>query len=355
VRATIEDRGPSPYRGSRRTRRLAAYALFAPGLIWLVTFFLLPLVQMLSISLSEGTLETGFVGPPGVWRIQNYTDAITEFTHNFRNSIVIGGLATCLAILISYPVAYAIATRGGRRKNVLLFLVIAPFFTSYLIRVISWQTLLGPDGPLLAFLRSVGLVSQRFVVLGTAGAVVAGLTYQLIPFAVLPLYASIDRIDRRLVEAAEDLYAGRWSTGYLVGGAAGALLFLVAANFLPTTPPPALRLAIAMAIGGTLGALIAGRYVSEAFVRVVVPLSLPGLFAASLLTAIPAMGDYVNASLLGNIRTQMIGNVIQSRFLEQNDYVTAAALAFLGMAVLLVCVALYSRFVGVDRILEDAE
>jgi len=209
-----------------------------------------------------------------------------------------GSISTILDFLIAFPVAYTIAFRGGRFKNLLLFLVIAPFFTSFLIRTISWQILLNDNGPILGFLKDLKILSPDFSVLYGPIAVIAGLTYNFLPFMILPLYIALEKIDPRLIEAANDLYANRW----------------------------------------------------HAFRRITLPLALPGVFAGSILTFIPSMGDYVNATLLGNTQTQMIGNVIQSRFLIQNDYPIAAALSFILLAAILVAVSLYARFLGTEQL-----
>ena len=319
----------------------------APGLLWLVAFFVLPNVQMIVMSLSSGTLRTGF---EFTWDFENYGDALTRFPTQFENSLVFGGLATVLTILIGFPLAYGIAFRGGKYKNILLLLVIAPFFTSFLIRTISWRILLGEGGPFLPILRSVGLVEDNFTLLRTPLAVVFGLTYQFLPFMVLPLYASLEKIDGRMIEAARDLYAGPWRrSGALVGGIGGGLLMaalMLGLGYVDLEAGQAAGLVVPVAIGAIAGGAIFGLLVSESFVRIVFPLSLPGVFAGSILTFIPSIGDYVNAELLGNPRTQMIGNVIQGRFLEQNDYPTAAALSFILMAGILVSIFLYARALG---------
>ncbi len=203
-----------------------------------------------------------------------------------------------LTFLISYPLAYTIAFRGGRFKNLLLFLVVAPFFTSFLLRTISWKIILGDTGVVLGPLKDIGLLPSEFQLLATPIAVVAGITYNFLPFMTLPIYVSLEKIDKRLVEAAEDLFA--------------------------------------TSIG--------------AFRRITFPLSLPGVFAGSLLTFIPAMGDYINAELLGNPQTTMIGNVIQNQFLVQNNFPTASALSFILMAGILIAVAVYARLLGTDEL-----
>ena len=225
-----------------------------------------------------------------------------------------------ICFLIAYPLAYTIAFRGGRYKNLLLFLVVAPFFTSFLLRTQSWKIILGDDGILFGPLKDLGFLPPEFRVLATPAAVIAGIAYNFLPFMTLPIYVSLEKIDIRLVEAAKDLYAGPWRRGTVVGAIVGGLvgLFLGFAFGYPVV--------IVAAIGAALGAFVCTFMISESFLRIVLPLSLPGVFAGSLLTFIPAMGDFVNAELLsGNPAHRMIGNVIQSRFLENNDYPTAAA------------------------------
>jgi spermidine/putrescine transport system permease protein len=292
-----------------RFARVVPYLLLAPGLFWLVVFYVIPAIQMFTYSVSTGSLEDGFVM---TFSPDAYVTAINQFGKQFLNSILYGGAATILTLVIGFPVAYTIAFRGGRYKNLILFLVIAPFFTSFLIRTISWKILLGDEGPLLAPLRNgfglidanipllghAGVVDGRFSILNTAVAQVAGLTYNFLPFMILPLYVALEKIDPRLIEAAEDLYANR----------------------------------------------------AAAFRRVTLPLALPGVFAGSLLTFIPAMGDYINAELLGNPQTRMIGNVIQNRLLLQNDYPVGSALSFILMAAILAAVVIYARLLGTEQL-----
>jgi spermidine/putrescine transport system permease protein len=288
--------GPPPRRGGVRRRLIAAapYLLLAPGMLWLLVFFIWPSAQMFVMSISSGTLDSGF---RLTGSIDAYVSALTKFQRQFGNSLLYGGAATILDFLIGFPVAYTVAFRGGRYKNLLLFLVIAPFFTSFLIRTISWKTIL--DGPFLGFLRdTLHVVPADASVTGTPIAVVAGLTYNFLPFMILPLYVALEKIDFRLIEAANDLYASRWG----------------------------------------------------AFRGVTLPLALPGVFAGSILTFIPALGDYVNATLLGNQQTTMIGNVIVGRFLELNDYPVAAALSFILMAAILVAVSVYAKVLGTEQL-----
>jgi spermidine/putrescine transport system permease protein len=285
---------PGP-RLRQRLGRATPYILLAPGLLYLLVFYILPSIQMFTYSISTGSVDSGFklTGSP-----QAYIDGFSKFGKQFLNSIVYGGAATILTFAIGFPVAYTIAFRGGRYKNLILFLVIAPFFTSFLIRTISWKILLGDEGPLLGPLKSLHLVPGAFSILGSGVAQMAGLTYNFLPFMILPLYVALEKIDVRLLEAAGDLYADRF----------------------------------------------------QVFRKVTFPLALPGIFAGSLLTFIPAMGDYVNAELLGNPQTKMIGNVIQNRLLLQNDYPVGAALSFILMAGILVAVAIYARALGTEQL-----
>jgi spermidine/putrescine transport system permease protein len=280
----------------RRHKRVIPYLLLAPGLLWLAVFYVVPGIQMFVTSLWTGTLETGYEF--SLSNVSNYTEALERFAPQFIRSVVYGGAATILTFAISYPLAYTIAFRGGRYKNLLLFLVVAPFFTSFLLRTLSWKIILGDTGILLGPLKGAGLLPDEFRVLATPVAVIFGITYNFLPFMTLPIYVSLEKIDKRLVEAAEDLYASSFG----------------------------------------------------AFRRITLPLSLPGVFAGSLLTFIPAMGDYVNAELLGNPETTMIGNVIQNQFLVQNNYPTASALSFLLMAGILIAVLVYARLLGTEEL-----
>jgi spermidine/putrescine transport system permease protein len=286
-----------PPRSIRRALFAAApYLLLVPGLLWLLYFFIWPGVQMFLMSISSGNIDDGFRLTGST---KPYTEALTRFNTQWLNSLLYAGTATVLDFCIGFPVAYTIAFRGGRYKNLLLFLVIAPFFTSFLIRTISWQILLGDEGPVLGFLKHVvGVLPLDFSILYSPVAVVSGITYNFLPFMILPLYVALERIDPRLLEAAHDLYANGWA----------------------------------------------------AFRRVTLPLALPGVFAGSILTFIPAMGDYVNAELLGSPQTRMIGNVIQGRFLQLNDYPTASALSFVLMASILVAVLIYARLLGTEEL-----
>jgi len=279
-----------------RFRKVVPYLLLARGLLWLTLFYILPAIQMFTYSISTGSIDDGYtIDLSG----NAYITALTTFSKQFINSIVYGGIATLLTLVIGFPVAYTIAFKGGRYKNLILFLVIAPFFTSFLIRTISWKILLGDEGPIFGFLKhGLGILPGTFSILGTPVAQVFGITYNFLPFMILPLYISLEKIDPRLIEAAADLFASPFA----------------------------------------------------GFRRVTLPLALPGVFAGTLLTFIPAMGDYINAELLGNPSTRMIGNVIQNRLLIQNDYPVGSALSFILMAGILVAVAIYSRFLGTEQL-----
>lgn len=279
-------------------RRLVPYFLLGPGLIWLILFFVIPLYFMGRLSLESGSLETGF---QFTWEWSNFTDSLSRFDSQFLRSFLYAGTATVFALLIGYPLAYAIALRGGAWKNALLFAVIAPFFTTYLIRTIAWETILGDQSPVVETLKAVGLIGDDGRVLATSGAVIAGLTYNFLPFMVLPIYASLERLDQSLIEAAKDLYSSA----------------------------------------------------TQAFWRVTLPLSAPGVVAGTLLTFIPAAGDYVNAFYLGGAQQAMIGNRIQSLYLFERDYPTAAALSFVLMAVILAMVFVYIRFAGSESLMGE--
>lgn len=327
----------------RRFRFAVPYVLLAPGVLWLLVFYVYPGFQMFISSFWSGSLERGYVFSLENWR--TYTAALDRFDTQFLRSIVYGGAATVVCFLIAYPLAYTIAFKGGRYKNLLLFMVIAPFFTSFLLRTNSWRLILGDDGIFLGPLKDAGLLPPDFRLLATPAAVVAGIAYNFLAFMTLPIYVALEKIDRRLVEAAQDLYAGPWRPGGTIAGAVvGALLFGVLGAAFEWGAP------VMATVGGVAGAVVGTLFVSQSFLRVILPLSLPGVFAGSLLTFIPAMGDFVNAELLGNTQSRMIGNVIQSRFLENNDYPTAAALSFMLMAAILVAVAVYAKLLGTEEL-----
>jgi spermidine/putrescine transport system permease protein len=281
----------------RRLRWLTPYLFLLPGGAWLIVFFVVPMLVMASVSLQEGSLGTGF---RVTWNFGIYAEVLSEWAPQFGRSIVYALVVTVATLLIGYPIAYTIAVRGGRAKNVLLLLVILPFFTAFIIRTLSWKLILADQGFVLGTLKDLGLLAQGYHVLATPLAVISGLTYNFLPFMVLPIYVALEKIDPHLVEAATDLYASR----------------------------------------------------AQAFRRVTLPLSMPGVFAGSLLVFIPAVGDFINAEILGSRDTTMIGNVIQRLFLETNAYPEAAALGFVLMAGVLVLVAIYARAVGARELTE---
>jgi spermidine/putrescine transport system permease protein len=327
----------------KRHSWIVPYALLAPGMLWLTVFYVYPGIQMFISSLWSGSLEQGF--DFSLSNYTNYTNAIDQYWPFYVRSIVYAAAATLLTFLISYPLAYTIATRAGAQKNLLLFLVVAPFFTSFLLRTISWKIILADSGLLLGPLKAIGLVPDDFRLLATPIAVISGITYNFLPFMTLPIYVALEKVDPRLVEAAKDLYAGPWRpgggiAGAITGGLLGAVLGLIFGWSW-----------LAMGVvGAVAGGVIGWFLVSQSFVRVTFPLSLPGVFAGSLLTFIPAIGDYVNAEFLGNPDTRMIGNVIQNKFLTQNDYPSASALSFILMAGVLVVVAIYARVLGTEDV-----
>jgi spermidine/putrescine transport system permease protein len=293
--ALAPGRGHSGGSFRRRYGWAVPYLFLVPGGLWLLAFFVTPMLTMFSVSLQEGTLATGF---QLTFNFGVYADVVTRWSTQFLRSVQYGLIVMTLALLIGYPMAYTIAFRGGRYKSVLLLLVILPFFTSYLIRTISWKFILADQGFVLGTLKQIGLLEPAFHILATPYAVIAGITYNFLPFVVLPLYVSLEKIDKRLIEASYDLYASRL----------------------------------------------------QAFLRVTLPLSLPGVFAASLLSFIPAVGDFINSELLGSRDTTMIGQVSQRLFLTNNDYPQAAAISFILMGGILVGVFLYARVLGSEQL-----
>ena len=274
------------------------YLLLLPGFAFLFTFFILPIINLAQTS-TQTPVGGGDTGQfEQTLRFSNYLDAFLENREQFGRSFVYATIATLLALAIAYPLAYAIALKGGKLKNFMLILVIAPFFTSFLLRTVAWKQILGEEGFVVPTLRTIGIISDSTTLTSTSFAVVMGMTYNFLPFMTLPLYASIDRIDPRTLEASGDLYANGFTT----------------------------------------------------FRRVTLPLSMPGVVAGTLLTFIPAAGDYVNAEILGSPNTKMIGNVIDSRFFTIVDYPAAAALSFTLMVVILILVTLYIRKVGTEEL-----
>jgi len=289
--------------GPEARRKLAPYGLLKPGMLWLALFYLAPVFTLLRTSLS--TLPSRFaVEPVFDWNFDNYRTAFTEFTEQFRRGFGYAAIATLLCIAIGYPLAYVIAFRGGRYRNFLLGLVVIPFFTSFLIRTIAWRSLLSDNGPVASAVDTLHLTGlfealhlmQDGRIIDTASAVIGGLTYNFVPFMVLPIYVSLEKINLSLVDASKDLYSGS----------------------------------------------------IRAFWKVVVPLSLPGVFAGTLLTFIPAAGDFINADYLGGPNNTMIGNSIEDQFLVENNLPVAAAMSFVLMAIITVLVLIYTKFMGTE-------
>ena len=292
-----------PVERRRRRGRMTPYFLLLPGIAWLVVFFAVPMVTLVSTSLQQGSLEQGYTV---TWHFATYWDSWNTYIHQFIRSFGYAATATVLALLISYPLAYTIAFKAGRWKNLLLVMVIAPFLTSFLIRTLAWKTILSDNGWLVTGLHNIGALevlkwlhmTDGNRVLATPLAVICGLTYNFLPFMTLPLYASLEKIDRRLIEASGDLYASAWTS----------------------------------------------------FRKVTWPLSLPGVVAGTLLTFIPAAGDYINAELLGTPAQQMVGNAIEGQFLRVLNYPVAAALSITLMAAIVAMVTVYVRRSGTEEL-----
>jgi spermidine/putrescine transport system permease protein len=285
-------------RGGRS--RPTPYLIGLPGGLWLAIFFVLPLLVMFSLSLQSGNVETGF---RFTWEWSNYTRAWELYSTQFIRSVVYALIVTALCLVLAYPMAYWIAFYGGARKSTYLFLILLPFFVSFVIRTASWKFILNDQGIVLGPLKDIGLLPQDFHLLATTTAVIGGLTYNYLPFMVLPLYVALERVDPSLVEAAHDLFASR----------------------------------------------------AQAFRKVVFPLSLPGVFAGVLITFVPVASDFVNSSILGGTSTTMIGNVIQTVYLSNNNYPLASAMSFLLMAALLVGIFTYARVLGTEQVMEVSQ
>jgi spermidine/putrescine transport system permease protein len=277
-----------------RHRRVTPYLLLAPGVLWLAIFFVIPMGFLAYESLQTGL----FPHFRFTWAFSNFWDALSGYHVQLLRSFLYAGIATVACLVLAYPLAYWIAFRAGPWRNLFLLFIVAPFFVTYLVRTLAWQNILADQGPVAGFLRDVHLLDSNGRLLATTFAVVAGITYNFFPFMALPLYVSLEQIDGRLLEAAKDLYASSTKT----------------------------------------------------FLRVTLPLSMPGVVAGTLLTFIPAAGDFINAALLGTPKQQMIGNVIQAKFLESLDYPTAAALSFVLMGTILVLLLVYARVVGTERL-----
>ncbi|MET9343843.1 MULTISPECIES: ABC transporter permease [unclassified Nonomuraea] len=280
-------------------RRLTPYLLILPGGLWLAIFLVVPMVFMASVSTQEGNVVDGFAQ---TFHFATYVDSLVQFKTQFLRSVGYGLAGTAIAIAMAYPVAYWIAFKGGSRKSTYLLLVLLPFFVSFVLRTVSWKFLLADEGIVLQPLKALGWLPQDFHVLQTSAAVIGGLVYNYLPFMILPIYVALERVDPRVVEAAQDLYATR----------------------------------------------------TAAFRKIVLPLSLPGVFAGVLMTFVPMTADYVNAGILGGPANTMIGNIIQTQYLVNNNYPTASALSFTLMAAMLVGIFAYAKALGTENVLEAA-
>jgi spermidine/putrescine transport system permease protein len=277
-----------------RHRKVTPYLLLAPGAFWLAIFFLIPLGFLAYQSLQSGIFPDFHF----TWAFSNFSDALSSYHAQLLRSFLYAGIATVACLVLAYPLAYWIAFRAGPWRNLFLLFIVAPFFVTYLVRTLAWLNILADQGPVVGILRDLHVLGPDGRLLATTFAVVAGITYNFFPFMALPLYVSLEQIDPRLLEAAKDLYASS----------------------------------------------------ARAFFRVTLPLSMPGVVAGTLLTFIPAAGDFINAALLGTPKQQMIGNVIQAKFLESLDYPTAAALSFVLMGTILVLLLVYARIVGTEKL-----
>jgi len=277
-----------------RHRGATPYLLLAPGILWLAIFFLIPLGFLGYESLQSGLLPD-FQFP---WEFSNFSDGIRDYHEQIVRSFVYAGIATIACLVLAYPLVYWIAFRAGPWRNLFLLFIVAPFFVTYLVRTLAWLNILADEGPVVGILRDVHILGPDGRLLATTFAVVSGITYNFFPFMALPIYVSLEQIDPRLLEAAKDLYASS----------------------------------------------------AQAFLRVTLPLSAPGIVAGTLLTFIPAAGDFINAALLGTPNQAMIGNVIQAKFLESLDYPGAASLSFVLMGLILVALLVYARIVGSERL-----
>jgi spermidine/putrescine transport system permease protein len=277
-----------------RHKGLTPYLLLAPGMLWLALFFLVPMGF-----LGYQSLQTGlFPHFHFTWAFSNFSTALSDYHTQLIRSFVYAGIATVACLLLAYPLAYWIAFRAGPWRNLFLLFIIAPFFVTYLVRTLAWLNILADQGPVVSILRDIHVLGPNGRLLATTFAVIAGITYNFFPFMALPLYVSLEQIDPRLLEAAGDLYGSS----------------------------------------------------TQAFLRVTLPLSMPGVVAGTLLTFIPAAGDFINAALLGTPNQAMIGNVIQSRFLESLDYPTAASLSFILMGTILIILLVYAKAVGTEKL-----
>jgi spermidine/putrescine transport system permease protein len=277
-----------------RHKGATPYLLLAPGILWLAIFFAIPLGFLGYQSLQAGL----FPNFEFSWEFSNFSDGIRDYHEQLVRSFVYAGIATLACLVLAYPLVYWIAFRAGPWRNLFLLFIVAPFFVTYLVRTLAWLNILADEGPVVGLLRDLHVLGPDGRLLATTFAVISGITYNFFPFMALPIYVSLEQIDPRLLEAAKDLYASS----------------------------------------------------TQAFLRVTLPLSAPGIVAGTLLTFIPAAGDFINAALLGTPNQAMIGNVIQAKFLESLDYPGAASLSFILMGLILVALLVYAKIVGSERL-----
>jgi spermidine/putrescine transport system permease protein len=267
-----------------------------PALAYLGIFFVVPFYSLAKTSLSTAGGSVYLPTLTFSWEFGNYLDAFTTYRDQILRSFGYALVATLLCLLLAFPLAYVIAFKAGRFKNLILGLVILPFFVTFLIRTIAWKTIFADDGWVVSALDAIGLLGSDGRLLSTSWAVIGGLTYNWIIFMILPLYVSLEKIDPRLIEASKDLYSSN----------------------------------------------------ARSFTKVILPLSMPGVLAGSMLVFIPAVGDFINADYLGSTQTTMIGNVIQKQFLVVKDYPAAAALSLVLMLIILAGVLMYTRALGTE-------
>jgi len=279
--------------------RVVPYLQSAPAMLWLGLFFIVPLLAIVSISLMTGNSIEGYTL---TWNFSVFPDALDQYSAQLGRSFLYGGISTLLALIAMYPVAYWIAFHGGRRKSLFLFLLLLPFLVSFIIRILTWQFILSDEGIVLGTLKDIGILGENAHILSTPTAVITGLTYDALPWMALPIYVALEKIDRDLVEAAGDLYA----SGY------------------------------------------------QQFRRVILPLSAPGIYAGILLVGITNVGDYLSAQILGGPSTTMIGNIIQTQYVQNGNYPVASALSLILMLGLLLCVFVYARIFGTRTLQEYA-
>ena len=284
----VEAGGPGGEVEQERRSGRTGYLLLLPGLLWLVIFFVVPTIQLVATGLYDpnGSLDTGYAM---TWSWGNYWDVLVQYQEQFLRSFGYALIATVACVLLGYPLAYAIAFKSGRWKNLMLVLVIAPFFTSFLVRTLAWKSILADNGFVVELLKTLQVLPEDGRLLATPVAVVTGLTYNFLPFMVLPLYATLEKMDYSLIEAAQDL------------------------GCTPT----------------------------QAFWKITAPLSLPGVVAGCMLVFIPAIGEFVIPDLLGGSRTLMIGKTLWNEFFANRDWPVSSAVAVILLLILVVPIVIF--------------